>query len=156
VEDREGSVEGRTDEKRLGKAHAAPAITVFYDFRRCRHYAECLRGLPAVFEVGRRPWIRPDLGEPDAIAEVIRRCPTGALHYRMTDGDPEEPTSPTSVTIDPNGPLLVRGDLAIELPDGTMRETRAALCRCGATKSEPFCDGACGGHGRHRSPRERE
>jgi uncharacterized Fe-S cluster protein YjdI len=146
-------MDDRPKEHRLGKAHEAPSITVFYDARRCRHYAACLRGLPAVFELGRRPWIRPDLAEPNAIAEVIRRCPTGALHYRRADGELEEPTRPTSVSIDPDGPLLVRGDLAIELPSGTMRETRAALCRCGATGNEPFCDGACAADVVRRSPR---
>ena len=146
----------RKTEKHLGKAHVAPAITVFYDLRRCRHYAECLRGLPEVFDLRERPWIRPALADPEVIAEVIRRCPTGALHYRLSDGAAEEPTRPTEVTMDPRGPLLLRGDLEIEVPSGPIRETRAALCRCGATANEPFCDGACGVDERHRSPRTRE
>jgi uncharacterized Fe-S cluster protein YjdI len=145
----------RTTERPLGKAHVASSITVFYDLRRCRHYAECLRGLPEVFDVRQRPWIRPDLADPEVVAEVVRRCPTGALHYRLNDGDAEEPTRPTEVTLDPKGPLLIRGDLAFQLPSGTMRETRAALCRCGSTANEPFCDGACGVDERHRSPRAR-
>jgi uncharacterized Fe-S cluster protein YjdI len=130
--------------RRLGKAHTAPSITVFYDGRRCRHFAECVRGLPAVFDVTRRPWVRADLADADAVAEVVRRCPTGALHYRLAAGEPEEATRPTTITRDPRGPLLVRGDLVLDTPDGPLHETRAALCGCGRTQRTPFCDGACG------------
>ena len=42
------------------------------------------------------------------MAEVVRRCPTGALHYRLLAEEPEEPTHPAIVTADPQGPLLVR------------------------------------------------
>lgn len=88
----------RESEDRLGKAYSAPPITVFYDRSRCRHYAECVRGLPQVFDVTRRPWIRADLADPNSIAEVIRRCPTGALHYRLTDGNSETADEPTTIT----------------------------------------------------------
>jgi uncharacterized Fe-S cluster protein YjdI len=139
------------EEDRLGKAYTAPSITVFYDRARCRHYAECVRGLPQVFDVTRRPWIRADLADADTVAEVVRRCPTGALHYRLAAGDPEAPTRPTTITRDPRGPLLVRGDLVLDTPDGALHETRAALCGCGRSESEPFCDGACGVND-HRPP----
>ncbi|WP_150307296.1 CDGSH iron-sulfur domain-containing protein [Planctomonas psychrotolerans] len=44
----------------------------------------------------------------------------------------------------PDGPFLVRGDVAITAPDGTpVERTRAtvALCRCGKSTIKPFCDG---------------
>jgi CDGSH-type Zn-finger protein len=43
----------------------------------------------------------------------------------------------------PDGPLLVRGDLRLVDPDtgGVIaEETRVALCRCGKSKNQPFCD----------------
>jgi uncharacterized Fe-S cluster protein YjdI/CDGSH-type Zn-finger protein len=132
------------EEGNLGKAYPAPSVTVFYDRARCRHYAECVRGLPEVFDTRRRPWIKAELADADTVAEVVRRCPTGALHYRLVAGDPEEPTRPTTITLDPKGPLLVRGDLVLNTPEGAWQETRAALCRCGRTGNEPLCDGACG------------
>jgi uncharacterized Fe-S cluster protein YjdI len=144
-------LQSRPDEERLGKAYTAEEITVYYDRGRCRHYAECVRGLPEVFDASRRPWIRADLTDPDRIAEVVRRCPTGALHYRLASGESEGPFEPASIHRDPDGPLLVSGDFVLDTPDGTVRETRAALCRCGATKLEPFCDGACGVN-EHRPP----
>jgi uncharacterized Fe-S cluster protein YjdI len=139
------------EERRLGKAYTAPAITVYYDRARCRHYAECVHGLPQVFDVSRRPWIRADLAEAEAVAEVVRRCPTGALHYRLESGEAERPTLPTTVRRDPAGPLLLRGELLIDPSEGPLRETRAALCGCGGSKIQPFCDGACGVND-HRPP----
>ncbi len=43
----------------------------------------------------------------------------------------------------PNGPLLVNGSFTIVAGSGRVawRGTRAALCRCGASKNKPFCDG---------------
>lgn len=103
-----------------------------------------VRGLPRVFDPDRRPWIVVD-NEPDAllVAEVVRRCPTGALHYDLADGPAEVPDPTTSVTAVPDGPLLVRGDLRLDLGDtGMMTETRAALCRCGYSANKSFCDGS--------------
>jgi CDGSH-type Zn-finger protein len=54
--------------------------------------------------------------------------------------------SETRATITPyrNGPYLLRGDFTILDQDGneieTTRET-VALCRCGRSRSKPFCDG---------------
>ena len=132
------------DDPKLGRAYAAPQVTVLYDRARCRHYAECVRGLPQVFDPTRRPWIRADLADAQAVAEVVRRCPTGALHYHLLAAEPEAPIHPTTITRDPAGPLLVRGDLVLDTPKGPLAETRAALCVCGRTQNQPFCDGACG------------
>lgn len=43
-----------------------------------------------------------------------------------------------------NGPLLVNGSFRIVTAAGRVawQGTKAALCRCGASKNKPFCDGA--------------
>ena len=43
-----------------------------------------------------------------------------------------------------NGPLLVNGNFTIVTGAGRVawRGTKAALCRCGASKNKPFCDGS--------------
>src|SRR5918994_1557149 len=75
------------DEEELGISHAraytAPGVTVYYDRGRCLHFAECVRGLPQVFDVEKRPWIQPENASVEEVAEVVRRCPSGALHYRL-------------------------------------------------------------------------
>ncbi|TDL40265.1 CDGSH iron-sulfur domain-containing protein [Kocuria rosea] len=50
-----------------------------------------------------------------------------------------------SITVCPDGPLLVRG--GYELLDGDDRpidpgRATVALCRCGASSIKPFCDGS--------------
>ncbi|MFC3996719.1 (4Fe-4S)-binding protein [Nocardiopsis sediminis] len=67
------------------KAYEGRSITVTFEARRCRHAAECVRGLPEVFDTARRPWIQPDRAPADRLAEVVRRCPSGALQYRLAD-----------------------------------------------------------------------
>jgi uncharacterized Fe-S cluster protein YjdI len=59
-------------------------IVRFYPGR-CIHAAECVRGLPEVFCPSRRPWIIVENASPDRVAEVIDRCPSGALEYVFKD-----------------------------------------------------------------------
>jgi uncharacterized Fe-S cluster protein YjdI/CDGSH-type Zn-finger protein len=118
------------------KRYEGKRIEVTYDPARCLHAAECVRGMPSVFDTERRPWIAPDAGEAEAIAAVVRRCPTGALHYVLYEGQSEQPRVPTRVRLTEGGPLLLDGDLEL---DGK-RETRAALCRCGKSANQPYCD----------------
>ncbi|HMQ55870.1 MAG TPA: CDGSH iron-sulfur domain-containing protein [Anaerolineae bacterium] len=120
-------------------------IVVTYDKGRCIHAAECVRGLPQVFDVKKRPWIQPDQAVADQVAAVVMRCPTGALHFQRQDGSAGEP-APETNTIKPaaNGPLYLRGDIEIYDSAGNLllQDTRVALCRCGASRDKPFCDGS--------------
>ncbi|MFF3781077.1 (4Fe-4S)-binding protein [Streptomyces sp. NPDC001933] len=59
------------------RSYDGEGITVEYDVHRCLHAAECVRGLPSVFDTGRKPWIRPDGAPAYDIADVIHRCPSG-------------------------------------------------------------------------------
>jgi CDGSH-type Zn-finger protein len=102
-----------------------------------------VRGLPAVFNTARRPWILPSGASADAIAAVIERCPTGALHYTRRDGGaPESPADQTTMVPVPGGPLYVRGLIQLQSADGSLivEDTRVALCRCGQSQNKPFCD----------------
>ena len=123
--------------------YESPQARVTWDATRCIHAAECIRTAPAVFDSRRRRWIKPELGDPELIATAVRRCPTGALAYSLPDGVPEGADRP-SVRAAPNGPLYVRGEVQVETEDGRVIASglRMALCRCGATKNAPFCDGS--------------
>jgi CDGSH-type Zn-finger protein/uncharacterized Fe-S cluster protein YjdI len=119
------------------------AIEIAWDRRLCIHVGECTRAEGDLFESGRDPWCRPDAASADRAAEVIGRCPSGALTYRRRDGGAEETRdSENTVVVANNGPLYARGDLGVdgagdELPGVRFR---AALCRCGASNNKPFCD----------------
>lgn len=52
-------------------------------------------------------------------------------------------TAPATVTVYPDGPLIVRGAV-INGVDGEVFETGrvVALCRCGRSALKPLCDGS--------------
>lgn len=53
-----------------------------------------------------------------------------------------------TVTMYPDGPLVVRGDFEVRDLDGERLggDRTVALCRCGRSAVKPFCDGS---HKRH-------
>ena len=61
------------------------AIIVRFDPKVCIHSGVCMLGLRAVFDVGKRPWVNVEGASAEAIAEQIRRCPSGALSYEMRE-----------------------------------------------------------------------
>ncbi|HEY0512211.1 MAG TPA: CDGSH iron-sulfur domain-containing protein [Thermoanaerobaculia bacterium] len=74
-------------------------------------------------------------------------------HYQeAAPGGPiEEPAAENAVTLTADGPLELRGRIEIASPDGTLLlvATRASLCRCGASRDKPFCDGSHAAAGFH-------
>jgi CDGSH-type Zn-finger protein len=60
-----------------------------------------------------------------------------------------DPVPNVTVTVKPNGPLLVMGPITLTDPTGKAVTLAAgkpvALCRCGQSSMKPFCDG---GHSR--------
>ncbi|HEX5633825.1 MAG TPA: CDGSH iron-sulfur domain-containing protein [Gemmatimonadales bacterium] len=120
-------------------------IKVTYDAKRCIHFAACVRGLPKVFNPMKRPWVMPDEASADQIADVVERCPTGALHYERKDGGAAEATDvENSVLVSSNGPIYARGELEVMGPYNQVqhKDTRLALCRCGFSRLKPYCDGS--------------
>lgn len=72
------------------QVYPTPEITVTFDPALCIHSGNCVRGLPAVFDVGRRRWVRPEAATAEQVAAQIARCPSGALkYYRPGETVPE-------------------------------------------------------------------
>ena len=118
-------------------------IKVTYDLKRCIHAGECVRGLPEVFDVKAKPWIQPGKASAEKVADVIEKCPTGALHYEMKKGEREEkPSSKNRIVMRPNGPVYFFGDIEVQDHEGNvvLQDTRFAFCRCGASGNKPACD----------------
>jgi uncharacterized Fe-S cluster protein YjdI/CDGSH-type Zn-finger protein len=118
-------------------------VDILFDAKRCIHAGKCVGGLRSVFNPDGRPWINADEASADEIAEVIHKCPTGALSYERKDGGPAEVAqAEVSLAVDKNGPIFVRGtiDLRDHAGEPIQVGPRAALCRCGASKDKPFCD----------------
>jgi CDGSH-type Zn-finger protein len=81
----------------------------------------------------------------------VNNCPSGRLvAWERSTGLPVEHSLPVSIGIieDPpekvSGPLWLRGAIPVTSADGFAYEVRnrVTLCRCGASKNKPFCDGA--------------
>ncbi|WP_138433312.1 (4Fe-4S)-binding protein [Winogradskyella algicola] len=127
------------------KEYSNGEVTVVWEAEKCIHSAMCVKGLPDVFQPKERPWIKIDSGTTDNIIKTVKKCPSGALSYYMTDS--EDKTSEileTKVEVLENGPLLIYGTLKVTHKDGK-QETKnktTAFCRCGASQNKPYCDGA--------------
>lgn len=119
-------------------------ITVHFNKLQCSASEECARGLPKVFRHGRTPWIEPDHAETAELVEVIRRCPSGALRYTLRGEVGPQHAEPPSIRIRRNGPYEVKGNVPLRTPFWCHSASRKiyALCRCGASKNKPFCDGS--------------
>lgn len=118
-------------------------VDVFWDGRLCIHIGECGRAKGELFVGGRKPWCQPNLVPDEEVADVVERCPTGALTYRFKDGSKtEEASSSNTIHVAYNGPLYLKGDLDIDGVEGDAGGLafRAALCRCGQSKNKPYCD----------------
>lgn len=92
-----------------------------------------------------------EASDPEKMAQAVAEagnCPGGRLVLLDAADKPIEPdlTREISVLEDPTfdcrGPLWVKGGIRVENADGTAYETRnrVALCRCGESKNQPYCD----------------
>lgn len=124
--------------------YESEAVDVSWDAERCTHARACVRGLPAVFDTSKRPWVDPGAADVEAVVAAVTSCPTGALQFERRDGSREQPPSETTVTVEPDGPLYLHGDIELVDSDGAtlLTDTRVALCRCGASGNTPLCDGS--------------
>jgi uncharacterized Fe-S cluster protein YjdI len=130
----------------VARTYATDRIEVRWEPRLCVHVGECFQRLPEVFDPWSRPWVRPDETDPDTLAEVVMRCPSGALHFRRLEDGPQEADligEDVTLVALADGPMQVRGHVTVVGADGeTIREdTRLVLCRCGSSKTKPLCDG---------------
>lgn len=122
------------------KDYEAEDITVHWEASRCIHAAICLRAAPEVFDTQRRPWIDVSGASAERIAEAVAKCPTGALTFSSpTIAEPVP--APTRMRPIRGGPMVVNGAIELVDADGNVvSETRAALCRCGNSGNQPYCD----------------
>ena len=66
------------------KNYYGPVVDVSFDREVCQHAAECVRGMPEVFDTSKRPWIHPTHANTADLAnhlrKVVARCPSAALN----------------------------------------------------------------------------
>jgi uncharacterized Fe-S cluster protein YjdI len=133
------------------KEYSNGEVTIVWKPNVCIHSANCVKGLPSVFNLKNKPWIDAKGATSDEIIGAVSKCPSGALTYYKNDevkaAEPAKevstPVSPFEVTAFKNGPILIKGDFIMKDSDGSDIECKgqAWICRCGQSNRKPFCDG---------------
>ena len=124
--------------------YVGKSITVHDNRGLCAHAGECTHRLSSVWRMGVKPWIDPDGAGVEAIIETIQSCPSGALSYTLDGDEHRDCDNPPAIRLSKNGPYMVTGGIEledVEFGEGASRE-HFTLCRCGASKNKPFCDGS--------------
>ena len=71
------------------KSYVGGNVTVSFDPDVCQHSGNCVRGLSAVFDASRSPWITPDAASVDEVIAQVSRCPSGALRIEPREATPD-------------------------------------------------------------------
>jgi len=119
-------------------------ITIFDNRAICSHAGHCTDSLKSVFRMKEEPWIDADGAKVEEIVATIRKCPSGALSYAIDGVEAQPPAREPMITVTADGPYAITGGvglLGITFGDGASQE-HYTLCRCGASKNKPFCDGS--------------
>lgn len=126
------------------KSYKGKNITIHDNRGICSHSEDCVRNLPSVFKLRRSPWIDPDGADAEEIKRVIKMCPSGALSYTENDEETKDFFDEAEIIVSKNGPYCVRGNIEIDNTDlgEDASEEHYTLCRCGASKNKPRCDGS--------------
>jgi len=109
----------------------------------CSHSGICTDNLASVFKLKEEPWINPVGAEAKEIIKIVEKCPSGALSYSIDSVEHRNLDREPLIKVSKDGPYYLEG--GIELKDSHQMEGASkehyTLCRCGASKNKPFCDG---------------
>ena len=119
-------------------------ITIHDNRSLCSHAGNCTEGLPGVFRLREEPFVNAEGASAQEIINVVKQCPSGALSYSIGSESGPINIEDASIFIAPNGPYVLKGKITLaETTRGKgASETSTTLCRCGASKNKPFCDGS--------------
>ena len=127
------------------KEYTNGEVTVVWEAEKCIHSANCVKGLPKVFNPDTRPWIEINAASTEDLVNQVKQCPSGALSFYINnESDKTTESLEIKVEVLKNGPLLVYGTLKVTHKDGNVetKNKTTAFCRCGASNNKPYCDGA--------------
>lgn len=138
--------------KGRSRSYTNEEVTVFWRPELCIHSANCLIGLPGVFDSSERPWVNIHGASSKEIMKTVDTCPSRALLYlkntnftlRKSRKKSRKPPKFARIQILKDGPAIISGNFILRDPDKKkirLRTGKAAICRCGASAKKPLCDG---------------
>ena len=125
-------------------SYVGKRITIHDNRGICAHAGFCTDRLGSVFRMTQEPWIDADGASAKEIIEIVKKCPSGALSYSVDDVEYRTQAREPMVTVTDDGPYAITGGIeliGVTFGEGASKE-HYTLCRCGASKNKPFCDGS--------------
>jgi len=85
----------------------------------------------------------------DEVIATVEKCPSGALTYTVSGETRCNEAAAISVRMVKNGPYEIKGPVEFDAPKWSLNASRTtfALCRCGKSANNPFCDYSHGEQG---------
>lgn len=65
------------------KEYTNGELTIIWQPDICIHSGICVQTLPQVYKPKERPWIQIENATTDQLIAQIKKCPSGALSYRL-------------------------------------------------------------------------
>jgi len=69
--------------KEIKNEYSNGEVTITWEPHKCIHAAKCVKGLPGVFDIKKKPWINAEGASTLEIVNQVKACPSGALGYYM-------------------------------------------------------------------------
>ena len=104
--------------KSASRSYTNDEITVFWRPELCIHSANCLIGLPGVFDSSERPWVNIRGASSAEIIKTVDTCPSRALLYlknakfnvRKSRKKSKKPPKFARIQILKDGPAIISGN----------------------------------------------
>ncbi|WP_199565644.1 CDGSH iron-sulfur domain-containing protein [Spongiactinospora rosea] len=133
------------------ESHPGVSLTVLDNRGTCAHSGFCTDRVPAVFRVGKEPFVAASGGRLDEIVGAVRDCPSGALSFALGGVEQRETVDSDrepAIEVSKDGPYRITGGVPLcgqggrdaERNEGASLE-HYSLCRCGHSQNKPFCSG---------------
>jgi uncharacterized Fe-S cluster protein YjdI len=75
----------RIGRKKMTKTYKTEDLTITWKPNVCIHSTICFKGLPHVFNPREKPWIKTENTNTEELINQIKKCPSGALSYKLTN-----------------------------------------------------------------------
>lgn len=119
--------------------HKSKDGVLFFDASKCIHSRNCVLNRPDVFVPNvEGEWIHPENADGGELAAIADACPSGAIRFEAK-GKLENKPLVNTLHVRENGPYAIKAEIKLA---GQAKGNRLALCRCGASKNKPYCDGS--------------